>query len=289
MPGVSDALVVALCAVAGLLVAPFLTTLILEVPDKRPVRWPNLREHPPILYWLRAADGPGPPTSPVVTALPDEIEAPDEDQVHDQDPGQDQDDREAEARGRPLPRLGGLVVEIASPVLFALAGVRFGASAVVVPFCVLFASLLVVSVIDIEHYRIPDRIVFPTLAISLPLIVAVSFGLGAPEAVGYALVGAGAYFALLFLAHIVYPAGMGFGDVKLALVMGLFLGWIAPDPVRAVTLVLFALMIGCVLGVVVGGALALVRRKNAAFPFGPALAASTVVAVLFSNQILGLD
>lgn len=250
MPDVSDALVVALSAVAGLLVGPFLTSLILEVPDKGPVRWPSPTEHPPILYWLRERAG---------------------------------DDTAA------LPRSWGAAVEILSPVLFALAGVRFGASAVVVPYCVLFASLLVVSVIDIEHYRIPDRIVFPTLAISLPLIVVVSLGLGLPETIAYALIGAVAYFLLLFVAHLVYPAGMGFGDVKLALVMGLFLGWIAPDPLRAFTLVLFALMIGCVLGVVVGGILALVRRKNAAFPFGPALAASTVIAVLFSNQILGLD
>ena len=44
-----------------------------------------------------------------------------------------------------------------------------------------------------------------------------------------------------------------------------------------------------VLGVVVGGVLALVRRRNAAFPFGPALAASTVLAVVFSDQILGLN
>ena len=283
MPGVSDALVVALCVVAGLLVAPFLTTLIAEVPHRRPVHWPSLAEHPPVLYWLRApADVPASPAPPAPAALP-AVDAAEEDQ------SEDRDDHEVEARDRPLPRLGGLVVEVSSPLLFALAGVRFGASAVVVPFCVLFASLLVVSVIDIEHYRIPDRVVFPTLALSLPLIVVVSFGLGQPETIGYALVGAGAYFALLFVAHLVYPAGMGFGDVKLALVMGLFLGWIAPDPIRAVTLVLFALMIGCVLGVVVGGVLALVRRKNAAFPFGPALAASTVLAVLFSDQILGLN
>ena len=289
MPEVSDALVVALCVVAGLLVAPFLTTLIDEVPHKRPVRWPGLRDHPPILHWLRAPHAlPHPPSTPAAADGDEALarEGPtDEDEVRDEaDPAVG-----AEGAGRPLSRSGGLAVELLSPGLFFLAGVRFGASAVVVPFCVLFASLLVVSVIDIEHYRIPDRIVFPTLALSLPLIVVVSLGLGLPETIGYALVGAGTYFALLFVAHLVYPAGMGFGDVKLALVMGLFLGWLAPDPVRAVTLVLFGLMIGCVVGVVVGGALALIRRKNAAFPFGPALAASTVIAVLFSNQILGLD
>ncbi|MCB1014162.1 MAG: prepilin peptidase [Acidimicrobiales bacterium] len=279
----SDALVVALCAVAGVVVAPFLTTLIEQVPGKLPLRWPGPAEHPPILYWLRpreetasAATDAASRTATGAGADPRDARA-------------DVDDAEAAEEGfdGPLPPGWGLATEIASPVLFALAGVRFGASAVVVPFCVLFGALLVVSVIDIGHYRIPDRIVFPTLALSLPLIVAVSLGLGAGRSIGYALVGALAYFLLLLVAHLVYPAGMGFGDVKLALLMGLYLGWIAPDAIRAVTLVLFALMIGCLLGVAVGAVLAVVRRRNAAFPFGPALAASTVAAVLFSQQLLG--
>ena len=248
MPHVPEPVVVALCVVAGVLVGPFLTTLIAEVPDKRPVSWPSPRTHPPILYWLR------PPP----------------------------DGTESSAPPRPV----GLAVEVATPLLFALSGIRWGASWVVVPYLVLFAALLVVSVIDIEHYRIPDRIVFPALGVSVPLIVVVSLVEGTPKSITCALVGAATYFVLLFIAHLVYPAGMGFGDVKLALLMGLFLGWVYADILRGVTLVLFALMIGCVLGVVVGGVMALARGKNAAFPFGPALAASTVIAIMFSDQIL---
>lgn len=289
MPDVSDALALALSVVAGVLVAPFLTTLVEEVPLKRPVRWPGLAEHPPILYWLRPpvdrseVAGAGP--EPVVDGGPDEPAS--DEPASDGADGELDGDREPEARGGPLPRRWGFAVEVLTPVLFALAVVRFGASWVVPPFCVLFAALLVVSVIDVQHYRIPDRVVFPALGISLLLIVVVSLGYGEPEAIVHALIGAAAYFLLLFVAHLVYPAGMGFGDVKLALLMGLYLGWIAPDGIRAVTLVLFALMIGCLLGVLVGGVLALVRRKNAAFPFGPALAASTILAVLFSQQLLG--
>jgi len=301
VPDVPDAVALALSVVAGLLVAPFLTALIEQVPAKRAVRWPSPAAHPPILYWLRQpADAPavedGTPSvdgvpaaeagadGPDGVAEADRTAAPGGPDGDDADPD---DDREPEARGGPLPRSWGLAAEVLTPVLFALAVVRFGASWVLVPFWVCFAALLMVSVIDVQHYRIPDRIVFPALGMSLPLIVVVSLGYGEPDAIVHALIGAGAYFLLLFVAHLVYPAGMGFGDVKLALLMGLFLGWIAPDGIRAFTLVLFALMIGCLLGVVVGGVLALVRRKNAAFPFGPALAASTVVAVLFSQQLLG--
>lgn len=272
MPHVSDALVVALCVLAGLAVGPFLTTLIAQVPDKLPVAWPSPLTHPPILYWFRqGSDAPDASVDPV----------PDVD-------GGDGDGDNAPIEGANLsPRAVGLAVEILTPVLFAFAGLRWASSWVFLPFLVLFAALLVVSVIDIEHYRIPDRIVFPALALAVPLIVVVSFVEDSTKSITFALIGAVAYFLLLFIAHLVYPAGMGFGDVKLALLMGLYLGWLAPDGFRAVTLVLFGLMIGCVVGVVVGGGLMLIRRKNAAFPFGPALAASTIAAALFSQQLLG--
>ena len=286
------------CVLAGLVVGPFLSVLVAQVPDKRPVSWPSPVAHPPLLFWLRAS--PSEVAASVVSARQptDDAGADDEgaDDAGADDEGADDegaddegaDDSDDEAEGAQLSaRAVGLTVEVLTPALFALAGIRWGASWVVVPFLVLFSALLVVSVIDIERYRIPDRVVFPALALSLPLIVLVSFVEGASKSISFALIGAATYFILLFIAHLVYPAGMGFGDVKLALLMGLFIGWIAPDAIRAVTLVLFALMIGCVIGVVIGGGLALVRRKNAAFPFGPALAASTVIAVLFSQQILG--
>jgi prepilin signal peptidase PulO-like enzyme (type II secretory pathway) len=260
----ADAAVVALCVVLGLAVGPFLSVLVAQVPDKGPVSWPSLRDHPPILYWLRAA-------------APDTTVA---------DPAPDDADTDEIEGARLSPRTVGVTVEVLTPVLFASAGLRWGSSWMVVPFLVLFAALLVVSVIDVEHFRIPDLIVFPALGISLPLIVAVSFVEDTTDSLTFAVIGAGAYFLLLLVAHLVYPAGMGFGDVKLALLMGLFLGWIAPDSIRAVTLVLLGLMIGCVLGVVIGAVLAIVRRKSAAFPFGPALALSTVIAVLFSQQLL---
>lgn len=271
------------CVLAGLVVGPFLSVLVAQVPDKRPVSWPSPVAHPPLLFWLRASSSEV--AASVVSARQPTDDAGDDDEGADDEGADDSDD---EAEGAQLSaRAVGLTVEVLTPALFALAGIRWGASWVVVPFLVLFSALLVVSVIDIERYRIPDRVVFPALALSLPLIVLVSFVEGASRSISFALIGAATYFILLFIAHLVYPAGMGFGDVKLALLMGLFIGWIAPDAIRAVTLVLFALMIGCVIGVVIGGGLALVRRKNAAFPFGPALAASTVIAVLFSQQILG--
>ena len=142
------------------------------------------------------------------------------------------------------------------------------------------------SVIDIRELRIPDRIVFPALGIALPLIVVISVAEGFPRAIVGALVGSAAYFGLLLVPHLVYPRGMGFGDVKLGLLMGLHLGWIFLDVRDSVTLVLWALIIGSMLGVVGGVVVAIARRRRGEFPFGPALASGCVNAVLYSSELV---
>jgi prepilin signal peptidase PulO-like enzyme (type II secretory pathway) len=178
-------------------------------------------------------------------------------------------------------------VRILTPVLFAAAAWRWEASAVLVPFLVLFATLLVVSVIDLEHYRIPDRIVFPALGVSFGLIVFATLVEGFDLIfVRNALLGAVAYFVLLLLPHLIYPKGMGFGDVKLALLMGLFLGWMYGDFLNGVALIMWALVIGSLLGVVAGVAFALIRGRRAEFPFGPALALGCVLVILFSDSFV---
>jgi leader peptidase (prepilin peptidase) / N-methyltransferase len=179
-------------------------------------------------------------------------------------------------------------VRVATPVLFALAARRFDADAVLVPFLVLFAVLVVVSVIDLEHYRIPDRITFPALAVSFGLITFVTLIKGADTVhVRNALIGAVAYFVLLLVPHLVYPRGMGFGDVKLALLMGLFLGWLYDDPFQGITLIMWALVVGSALGVLAGVFFAVVRGRRAEFPFGPSLALGCAVAVLLSDTFVG--
>ena len=73
---------------------------------------------------------------------------------------------------------------------------------------------------------------------------------------------------------------MGMGDVKLAVVLGMWVGWIH------ILLVVYALLFACVLGVVVGGVVLVVRRESRAFPFGPWLAIGAIAAILYSDQIL---
>jgi leader peptidase (prepilin peptidase) / N-methyltransferase len=251
------AVVVAGSAVLGLLVGPVLNVLIDRVPYKVPLRGPREGEVVAPASWL------GIPAQPWVL-------------------------RGGRAPHGELPARW-LWVEIVTVAAFAELAVRYGDSSVLVPLLVLAACLVTVSVIDLQLQRIPDRITFPTLAIALPLVVAVSVQHDATETIRGALIGSAVYFLLLFITHMVYPAGMGFGDVKLALVMGLYLGWLGWDPDFPVAgplrLVLYALMLGCVLGVAFGLTMRAVTKDRGAFPFGPALAIGCFVVVLFASDL----
>jgi leader peptidase (prepilin peptidase)/N-methyltransferase len=169
-------------------------------------------------------------------------------------------------------------------VLWALVANSFTLGWWLPAYFVAFSILLAVSVVDIRLYRIPDRFVFPGLAITIVLVVIASFIEPGNSTTGsdlrYAGVGLLSYFAILFVAHVVYPRGMGFGDVKLSLLMGLILGWPAGSSANAVYLVLMALIFGCVIGIVFGLAWRVIQRQGGAFPFGPALAAATIFVVL---------
>jgi Flp pilus assembly protein protease CpaA len=194
-------------------------------------------------------------------------------------------------------------VEIVTAALFVAAVLRFDWSWVLVPFLLLFAMLVAVSVVDLYDYRIPDRIVFPTLALSIPLVVVISFVEDLPEAAVWAVMGALLFSGILFVTSLL-PGWDGFGDVKLALVLGLFLGGSAATCA--------AWCCSCsrtahrqpprrVMGPAVGRCAPSARRARtprpptassrravveAADPVRPCLAMATVVAVLFSNQLL---
>ena len=118
----------------------------------------------------------------------------------------------------------------------------------------------------------------PALVVSIPWIAVTSIVDGEPELIRFALVGGAIYFGFLFIAHLISPRGMGFGDVKLAAVMGLFVGWLGTTYVEALALVLWAMLIGFASGSVFGFAV-LLRSASAdrPFPFGPFLALGTVV------------
>ncbi len=251
------AAVVVGCVLLGVLVGSLLNVLIDRVPDKAPLRGPRDGEASAPVSWF------GLPAQPWLL-------------------------RVGRRRGTGLPHRW-FWVELATGAVFGLLAVRYGDTSLLVPLLLLGASLVTVSVIDLQLQRIPDRITFPTLALALPLIVAVSVHRGNTDLIPAAVTGSVVYFLLLLTTHLIYPAGMGFGDVKLAAVMGLYLGWLGWTPSAPVAgpfrLVVYALMVGCVLGMVFGLVTQVVTRRRGAFPFGPALAVGCLVVVLFAADL----
>ncbi len=178
-----------------------------------------------------------------------------------------------------------VVCSVLAAALFAAGALRWELSARLVPHLVLFATLLVVSVIDVEQYRIPNRITYPAAAATAVVIPLVALLQGEAVSAARAVLGAVTFAGTLLLAHLVQPRGMGLGDVKLAVILGAFLGWSGEGWGGAVLLVLVALFGASVVGTVVGLAVLAIRRRNAPFPFGPALAVATVAVLLVAPTV----
>ena len=163
-------------------------------------------------------------------------------------------------------------VELATAALVAACFVAFGFSAeafVASFFCVV---LVVLSAIDLTHRIVPNRIVLPAALVVLLAQTALEPG---PE---WALAALGAS-GFLFVAALAYPAGMGMGDVKLALLLGAMLGRTVP----------VALMVG-MFAALVPSVVLLARHGSAArkmgIPFAPFLAFGALVALFFGNALL---
>jgi leader peptidase (prepilin peptidase)/N-methyltransferase len=138
----------------------------------------------------------------------------------------------------------------------------------------LVAVLVPVAVIDLDHRTIPNRITLPAA------IAAVAIGLATrPAGVPEQLIAAAAAGGFLLAFALAYPRGMGMGDVKLAAVMGLFLG-----PSVAVA-VLAGVLAATVVGAAIMARVGVGQGRKTAVPFGPFLALGGVVA-LFAGPAL---
>ena len=193
---------------------------------------------------------------------------------------------------RPLarPRLTGtyLAMHVTMIVAFVLAANRFADESrlELADYLILFTALVALSYIDLDTLRLPDRIVGPLLVISIPLIVVTSLLQHDAVRIRYAIAGGAFYFVFLLVVHLIIPRGMGFGDVKLAAVMGLYVGWLGGSVTSAIQLTLYAMMIGFLVGSLAGLVVFAFRRKSRAIPFGPFLAFGTVVTIIFSAQLV---
>jgi leader peptidase (prepilin peptidase)/N-methyltransferase len=181
-----------------------------------------------------------------------------------------------------------VVVQAGVTVLFAAAAVRFDEAPplVLAGYLMFLTATAALFAIDLDVFRLPDAIVGGALVLGLPLITVTSVLADAPEQIRYALVGSAFYFGFLFIFHLASPRGMGFGDVKLAALLGLFIGWPASSGVTAVVLVLYAMLAGFVVGSLVGVVLFAFRGRSRHYPFGPFLIGGAVIVIAFSTQLL---
>ncbi|NAZ81698.1 prepilin peptidase [Kineococcus sp. R8] len=174
-------------------------------------------------------------------------------------------------------------VELGTGLLFAGVAVVVGPSWALPAYLYLAAIAVALALIDVDVHRLPDAIVLPSYPVALVLLGAASL-LGADGAAFLrALAGAGALFGLYAVLWFVRPGGMGLGDVKLAGVLGLYLGWWGWD----------ALAVGGFLAFVLGGLVSLPlllsgrAGRRTAIPFGPSMLAAALAALVVAAPLSG--
>ncbi len=168
------------------------------------------------------------------------------------------------------------LVESATAVRWiAVVAAKWGDPAQLALGLALVTLMVPVVLIDLEHRLIPNRLTAPFAALAVVLGLALDPG-RVPEQL-LAGLGAGGFFLLAALA---YPRGMGMGDVKLAAVMGLYLG-------RAVAPAIF---LGLIAGVLVGAAIiarvGAAEGRKTAVPFGPFLALGAIAALFAGAPVM---
>ena len=172
-----------------------------------------------------------------------------------------------------------IVVELANAAIFVLFGLHFGAAAVLPAFCILGAALVALTWIDLREQRLPREITYVAFVLGATALAVAALVDDEPRRIWTMLFGAGLALAIMGAIYLGSRGGLGEGDVRLAPLLGLYLGWLNPGIVPV------GLFYGFVFGAVVGVAMMAAGKagKRTALPFGPFLAAGTVAAV-FAGQ-----
>jgi leader peptidase (prepilin peptidase)/N-methyltransferase len=261
-------IVLALAAVLGLSIGSFLNVVIYRVPAGKsivapPSACPNC-EHPigardniPLLSWLLLRGKCRNCATPISARYP-------------------------------LVELGTAVFFVLVALVFAPALVNstgtFTAVAnalVLISFLYLCAISVALAMIDVEVHKLPNAIVLPAYAVAAVTLTVAAAITGNYSQLFTAGVGMVALAALYFVIALVYPGGMGFGDVKLAGVLGAYLGWAGWGALITGSLLAFFL------GAAFGLALILFRQKGrkSGIAFGPWMVAGAWIGIPFGGMI----
>ncbi|MCK4919046.1 MAG: prepilin peptidase [Candidatus Pacebacteria bacterium] len=139
----------------------------------------------------------------------------------------------------------------------------------------IISSFIVISVYDLRHYIIPDKVIYPAIIITALF----NFIFASPIFLNHlfsAIVAFGFFFVIIVLTK---GQGMGGGDAKLGFLMGLILGW---------PLVFLAIFLASISGSIIGLALIIGKKKKikSMIPFGPFLIFGTVVSIFYGEEIV---
>jgi leader peptidase (prepilin peptidase)/N-methyltransferase len=245
------------CALLGLLVGSFLNVVIWRVPRGESVVRPasrcpgchaqvRARDNVPVLSWLLLRGRCRDCADPISIRYP--------------------------------------LVELGTAGVFALLAGRIGGHGELPAFLYLGAIGVALTLIDLDVKRLPNAIVLPSYPVAAVLLGLAAIVEHDPGSFLRALLGMTALFGFYFLLAFVYPAGMGFGDVKLAGVLGLYLGYLGWGEV------ITGGFLGFLFGGIVGVALMALRRagRKSQIPFGPYMLAGALAAILAGGALADL-
>jgi leader peptidase (prepilin peptidase)/N-methyltransferase len=248
-------LLIALCAIFGLAIGSFLNVVIYRVPRDESIISPRSacpscgtpileRDNIPVLSWLLLKGRCRTCKAPISAKYP--------------------------------------LVEATCAALFAGCAARFGYRWDLPAFLALFAGLLALSWIDIERMLLPKKVVYP-LTLLVAALLALAAGMtGDWHAYLVGVACAAGWFIVFFAMNLASPRILGFGDVRLSLVLGLALGWLG---VGYVLLGFFAAnVIGALLGIVLIASKRMSRTDR--IPYGVFLACGCAVAVFAGPELL---
>ena len=172
-------------------------------------------------------------------------------------------------------------VELATAAIFALLYWHYGLSPVLGIMAFYACLFTIIFVVDLEHGLILNKVVYPSMVVALLLALVPQPWLTrwVVTGVANAALAGGIGFAIFFLIALIFRGGMGWGDVKLAALIGLATGFPLFFP---------AIIMGAILGGIVAVALVIAkkRKRRQTIPFGPFLALAAMITLLWGSNIL---